>query len=199
MNIEYFNEYLKYEHKGIKSKTKEYVNMFIKSFENDMEKGSWTIEYLPKFEQNSNGRIRNELFEEIIFPVLFNGYKNKDIKLMVWLVKLSQNYYQNNRIWKQLNYRSEMEIIKECYDIEPDNKEVQDIYLEIKINKMEFIIHEYPPYILFGNNVATKDECKILLDDIVFIKKLDRNNKYEKFINEYKRAIKEYMGIENSK
>ena len=48
MNIEYYNKYLEYEEKGIKSKAKEYINNFINSFENNNEKNSWTIEYLPK-------------------------------------------------------------------------------------------------------------------------------------------------------
>jgi hypothetical protein len=102
MNIDYFNEYLHYENIGIKTKTKEYILKFTNSFENYYEKELWTLEYLPKLEYNSNGRIRNELFEEIVFPVLLNGYKNKNVSLMLWLVKLSQNYYQNHKIWEKL-------------------------------------------------------------------------------------------------
>jgi hypothetical protein len=77
MKIEYFNEYVHYKNIGIKPKAKEFIDKFINSFENYMEKEQWTIEYLSKIEMDSNGRIRNELFEEIIFPVLFNGYNNQ--------------------------------------------------------------------------------------------------------------------------
>ena len=88
MNIGYFNEYIKYEQMGLKSKTKECLKYFINSFENYKEKELWTIEYLPKLEFNENSRIRNELYEEIIFPVLLEGYNNKNIKLTIWMVKL---------------------------------------------------------------------------------------------------------------
>ena len=101
MNIEYFNEYLKYEEMGLKLKVKEYLTNFINSFEGYNEKVLWTIEYLPKLKFNKNGRIRNELFEEIVFPVLLEGYINKNIKLMLWMVKLNQNLYQNNKLWKK--------------------------------------------------------------------------------------------------
>ncbi|MDR1238552.1 MAG: hypothetical protein LBK27_00400, partial [Treponema sp.] len=97
MKVEYFNEYVHYKNIGIKSKTKECIDKFINSFENYMEKEQWAVEYLSKPEMDSNGRIRNELFEEIIFPVLLNGYNNKNILQMIWLAKLNQNYYQNHR------------------------------------------------------------------------------------------------------
>jgi hypothetical protein len=178
MNIDYFNEYLNYTNKGLRIKAKEYINKIIHSFEDYYEKELWTLKYLPKLNNDSNGRIRNELFEEIIFPVLLNGYNNKNINLTVWLVKLSQNYYQNNRIWKKINYKSSLEIIRKCYELEPNNNEIIDLYFKIKIERMDFCIHEYPYGILYGNNFATKEECKILLEEIPFLIKLDRNKKY---------------------
>jgi hypothetical protein len=193
MKIEYFNEYLHYKDIGIKSRAKEYIDKFINSFENYMEKEQWTVEYLSKLEMDSNGRIRNELFEEIIFPVLCNGYHDKNILLMIWLVKLNQNYHQNHRIWKKINYKTEIEIIKECYDLEPDNNEVTDLFLELMMNKLDFNMHEWPHYILFGNSVATKEECQILLDRIEFINKLDRNKKYSEYLHDCEDKIKNYL------
>ena len=200
MKIEYFNEYLKYEQSGIKAKAKEFLNKFILSFENYTEKESWTMEFLPRLKQNSNGRIRNELFEEIIFPVLLNGYNNKNLASMVWLVKLNQNYYQNNKIWQKINYKTDLEIVKECYSIDPNNTEVIDEYLEIIIRGIDFAIHEMPFGILYGNNFATKDQCKELLEEIPFIKKLDRNNRYKDYIIEYENMLNEsiYKNIEKN-
>lgn len=199
MNIEFFNEYIHYQHKGLKDKAKEYVTKFIRSFENDAEKELWTKEYLPTLEFNCNCRIRNELFEEIVFPVLLNEYNHKDISSMIWLVKLEQNIITNNRILKRINYKTVWEIIRECYTIEPNNTEVTDLYLEYSIKQMDFCTHEYhcAGIILYGNDIASKDECILLLEEIVFIKNtLDRNKKYAAFINLCEYAIKDYM--ENS-
>jgi hypothetical protein len=193
MNIEHFNEYLKYEQMGIKTKEKECLNYFINSFENYNEKVLWTIEYLPKLKFNKNGRIRNELFEEIVFPVLLEGYNNKNIKLMLWMVKLNQNLYQNNKLWKKVNYASSLELIRECYKIEPNDNEIIDLYLEIIIDKILFRIHEWPFGILIGNTFAEKDECKKLLEEIPLLKKLDRNKKYSELIMEYENIINEYI------
>jgi hypothetical protein len=193
MNIDYFNEYLDSEAKGLKTKAKECVNKFIRSFENYSEKESWTMEYLSTLEMNRNGRVRNELFEEIIFPVLLDGYNRKNVFLMVWLAKLNQNYHQNHRIWEKMDYRTEVEIVMECYDLEPDNNAVTDLLLELMVNELDFNMHEWPPYILFGNSAATKDECKILLDRTGLINKLDRNKKYSAYIRDCEDKIREYM------
>ena len=220
MNIEYFNEYLKYEQIGIKTKIKEYIQYFINSFDNYTEKELWTFEYLPQLIENSKQRdrskmfyysgffpkneineywnhyirIRNELFEEIIFPVLWNGYKNKDIKSMIWLAKLEQNYVQNKKLWKIMDFKSSMEIIKECYEIDSENIEVIDIYLEKKLDWVDYSIHEWPSGILIGNDGATKEDCKYLLVELIpLINKLDRNKKYTEYIKDYENKIKEYM------
>jgi hypothetical protein len=200
MNIDYFNEYLYYKNKGIKPKAKEYILKFINSFENYEEKESWTLENLSKLKQDSNGRLRNELFEEIIFPVLFNGYKNKNVSLMIWLVKLWQNYYQNKRIWEKINYKTCLEIIKECYEIEPNNNDVIDIYLELEISWIAYSKHEWPSGILFGNDGATKEECNIILEEIPLLYKLDRNKKHFEYIKDYENKVREYMDrIRNNK
>jgi hypothetical protein len=193
MNIEYFNEYLKYEQMGIKSKGKECLNSFINSFENYNEKLLWTIEYLPELKFNKNNRIRNELFEEIVFPVLLEGYNNRNIKLMIWMVKLNQNFTQNEKLWKKINYVSNLSLIRECYEMEPDNTEIVDLYLEIIIEKILFRIHEWPYGILIGNTFAEKDECKKLLEEIPLLNKLDRNKKYSELIMEYESIINEYI------
>jgi RAB protein geranylgeranyltransferase component A len=193
VEIDYYNEYLRHKQAGISRKTKEAVMKFIHSFENYAEKESWVMDYLSKPEYDSNGRIRNELFEEIIFPVLLNGYANKNVPLMIWLVKLNQNYYQNHRIWEKINYKTTLEIIMECYQLEPDNNEVTDMLLEVWIEQINFNIHEWPHGVLWGNSFATKDECISLLERVKFINRLDRDRKYSACLNDYENKVKEYM------
>src|SRR5215510_6196516 len=166
MIIEYYNEYLHFKNIGVKLRAKEAIIKFINSFNNYSEKEAWTLEYLPKLECDSNGRIRNELFEEIIFPILQNGYKGKNVSLMVWLVKLEQNYYQNEKIWKLIEHKTSVQIIRECYEIEPNNEEVIDLYLKLKLNWISYAIHEWTdefPCILIGNDGATIEQCQKLL------------------------------------
>jgi hypothetical protein len=153
--------------------------------------------FLPKVEVyeylSRRIRIRNELFEEIVFPVLWKGYKNKDIQSMIWLTRLNQNYYQNNRIRKLMDYKSPIQIIQECYEIDPNNHEVSDLYLEFKIDGISYSIHEFPSAILTVNDDTRKEDCKKLLEEIPFLNALDKNKKYIGFIKDYEDKIKEYM------
>jgi len=192
MKIEYYNEYLQYKNMGIRSEATKAIIKFVDSFENYAEKESWTLEYLPKLYLDCNGRVRNELFEEIVFPVLLNGYNNKKVSLMIWLAKLSDNYYQNEKIWK--NYKTSLEIIKECYEIDPDNEEVVDIYLKLVISVIDYSIHEWPCGILWGLDGATKEQCRIILKQIPLYHKLDSDKKFFEYINDYENKVKEYIG-----
>jgi hypothetical protein len=196
MNINYFVEYENYKSKGIKATAKEYMQKFIKSFKNDTEKELWTIKYLSKLEINQKEPIVNDLFEGIILPVLITGYKNNNVNLIIRLIKLAHNYHQNKnihkRIMEELNYKPWLEIIKECYSMEPNNKYIQEIYSEKLIGELDYSVHEFP-YILYGNKSATKENCKELLKEIKIIKELDKENKYEERIIEYENRIKEYM------
>jgi hypothetical protein len=193
MKNNYFNEYLHYENLGMKQKAKEAVADFIHSFNNFEEKETWTKEYLPNLKRNKHSRIRNELFEEILFPVLLHAYENKNVSLMLWLAKTSQNFYQNKKLWEKIDYKTDLEIIKECYEIDSNNNEVIDMYLELEIRGMQYSIHEWPTGILNGNNFAAKDECKMILKEIPFFHKLDKDNKYFDYIQNYENCVKEYL------
>jgi hypothetical protein len=196
MNTDYFNEYLLYKDKGLKEKAKEAVVNFVNSFETYEEKEAWTLEHLSELPADSNGRIRNEIFEEILFPVLWNGYNNKKVELMVWLAKLYQNCIQNKRVFARMSYKTDYEIISECYDLEPDNTEVIDLYLEIKVRYIAFSIHEYPYGILDGMTWATKESAENMLAEIPFLRKLDRNNRYQDFTDDYEEMLKKYISIQ---
>jgi hypothetical protein len=194
MNIEFYNEFIIFSRKGIRAKAKECINNFINSFDNFTEKELWTKEYLPKLEKTRTGYIRNELFEEIIFPVLLNGYKNKDISLMIWLVKLDNNYYRNKKIWKKINFKSSLEIIKECYEIDGNNNEIIDLYLSMEIKGIKYALHEWPCGILIDSHGMTLEDCKEeLLKEIPIIRKLDINRRYTDFIDDYENKLKEYI------
>ncbi|MDR2906207.1 MAG: hypothetical protein LBU73_09660 [Helicobacteraceae bacterium] len=195
MKIEYFNEYRKWENLGVREKTKAPLNNFIKSFENDAEKISWTMEFLSNLELN-NGRyyIRNELFEEIVFPILFNGYKNGDVSLILRLIKLSSNLTANNKLWKKLDYKIRGDLISERYRLDPNNDEVLRLYLYKLEDGIEDCFRDYPDRINYGYyNTAAKDQCDLIMNAIKYMRKVDKNNKYGEFLNTCENKLLEYM------
>ena len=194
MNNEYFDDYLKYEKSGVKAKARESLDAFIKSFGTYAEKEAWTREHLPELELNHPGRIRHELFDRIVFPVLLQGYRDRDIGLMVWLVRLSQNLYQHEKSWAMINYKTDLQIIRECYHLDPCNSEVRELYLEIEIRGILYSIHEWPSGILIGNNGASAEECRELLEGIPLLRFMDWDKKYGDIISDYEDKLREYIG-----
>ena len=111
---------------------------------------------------------------------------------MIWLARLFRDYYRNAALFEKLNCVTGMEILKECYALEPDNEAIQDMLLKSFVEGISYSVHEWPAGILWGNNGATEEECNILLDEIPLIHKLDRKNEHSEFIKDYEDKINEY-------
>ncbi len=70
MNIEYYKDFLQFQDKGLKKQASKSVRAFISSFKNEDDRSSWVWSNLQKLETNCQTRIRYELFNELIYPVL---------------------------------------------------------------------------------------------------------------------------------
>jgi len=193
MNFEYYQEFLMCQSKGLKQQSKDALERFICSFSDFSEKQTWVTENLSDLEVHSNGRLRNELFEELVFPVLADGYKNKQVHLMIWLVKFSKNLYQNQPLWHKIHGVTPYEIIRECYDLEPENTEIRDLCLQLGLEGIQYAIHEWPCGILLGPDGATKEACQAELVNVNFLRTLDHSGKYESQLADYENKLHEYM------
>ncbi len=193
MEIGKYNEFIELDNKGIKKKAKLALSEFINSFLSFEEKEKWTYEYLPKLQENHHSRIRHELYEEVIFPVLLDGFRKRQVKAMHWIVKTMQNLYSAQELYKEIDYKSPFEIIKECYEIDPCNSEINETFLNIEIDFISFSQHEWPSGILNGMNGANLEECYEIKDELSLVKNLDKDKKYEKYINEYEVKLEIYI------
>jgi hypothetical protein len=73
---------------------------FIASFRDDAEISAWVWWHLPQLRTNRHSRIRHELFERLIFPVLKRGYEAGDFESMLWLgglIMSSTSCFANTR------------------------------------------------------------------------------------------------------
>jgi hypothetical protein len=188
MEINFFNEYLA----SIKTKNrivaKKYLNKFIKSFKNYAEKEQWTKIYLAEQEQKEYKHIRHELFVEIISPVLLKGYNDRDIQSMIWIIKFNHIFRQHTDLWKKIDQRNSESIIIECYKIDPDNEEIIKLYTEKVLNSVNNYIYWINDY---KKNIDSRSRA--LLEDLQFLKQLDRGKKYSELINRSEERINENL------
>lgn len=193
MEVEKYDKYLTLTEEGLKKQAKILLDEFIGSFSNFEEKAKWTFEFLPGLTKNRGCRIRHELYEKIIFPVLLVGYRNHDINSMLWIAKTINNLFSSRILWEEIGNKTDVEIIEECYRIDPFNEEINETFLELKIRFISYSQHEWPCGILFGMNGASLEECLEMKNELPFIKLLDKEKKYEKYIGDYESKLDVYI------
>ncbi len=192
MNINHFHKFKEYEEKGLKKKASEAVRGFIDSFENDEEREDWVLDYLSSLKLERHSKIRHEIFAELVYPILKNGYINQDFNSMLWLGKLAQNLYQNRHIHEEMDWVTELFLFKRSLEINPENDESRLLFLSVIVAWLEYSEHEWPSGILYGNDGATPEQCDEILVEVQRVMKLDKEHRYSAFIKQYIKKLNEY-------
>ncbi len=192
MNRELFKEFESLRDRGLKKKASIAINDFIESFENDLEKEEWTKDYLNLYSEGNNGKIRHELFDRVIFPVLLKGYKERDLWSYMMLIKFIQNIYQAHELHKKLDQKSDHTLLKECVALFPEADEPKLKLLQAQIRWFEHCEHEWPSGILYGMNGATPPQLEEILSEISHARKLDKSDRYCEYLDRFEDRVHEY-------
>lgn len=189
MNIDHYNDFLKYQDKGLKNKAGKSVRLFVSAFKNEIEIKDWVLKYLPRITTNRSSRIRHEIFHELVYPVLKPGYFDNDFTSTLWLGKLIQNIYQAPKLHEELSWVTEIQLYRRCYDEKPENDEARLLCLKSLVEWLEYSEHEWPSCILYGNDGATLEQCGEILSEVELILKLDIEHQYSEFIKQYSKKL----------
>ncbi|WP_373976030.1 hypothetical protein NT239_04460 [Chitinibacter sp. SCUT-21] len=192
MNIKYFECFIVYEEKGLKKQATESIREFIASFQNTAEIEHWVWEYLPTLKKNNHSRIRHELFNELIYPILKTGYEKQDFQSILWLGKVVQNLYQSRKLYKEFIQETELSLFIKSYKINPENDEARLLLLNATIKWLKYTEHEWPSGILYGNDGATLEECNEIDRVVKQAVELDKELLHQAFIAEYQKKLSEY-------
>jgi ubiquinone/menaquinone biosynthesis C-methylase UbiE len=109
MNKEYYKKFKEAQSKGLKKESKESINLFIGSFTDYSEKEIWVNKKLKH--EFFGYKMRHELYENVVFPVLLNGYKNKNSWSIYWLAKTIQNIYQAKDLHIQIEEKIDIQLL----------------------------------------------------------------------------------------
>ncbi len=145
--------------------------------------------------------IRQPFFEKIIYPILEKEISENNVRALKHLIKLEQKLLQLQRRIK-IYEPSKRQLILKGLQINPDEKELLEMYETDLRNSLLFTIHEVSFGVLYGMNGADENQCdellKILEDYREVCEKLslDRTG----LINECKfhfRAYKTFLKIQD--
>lgn len=189
MNPQLYQEFLNNKHLD-KTRARVALAEFIASFDNDVEKESWTREFLKSGKLGH--KIRNELYREIIFPVLVRGYEAGNAWETLQLARTINNIAGDRELRAQIDFMGELALLAEAYRIKP----TEELRLEILQGELKFFAysaHEWPAGILWDADGANLEQCQQLLDELIWVRSLDEGNIYRTTLDDYESKVREYQ------
>ena len=190
MNAERYQQYLALKDAGKKEQAKAILDSFLASFESDEEKEQWVRAFLES--GDFDHRIRHEIYEQLVFPVLLKGYHANDPWSLLWLAKTQQNLYSAQWLHSQVDSKSPYELLREAYAIAPDEA-IRKELLRTDLEGYAYCEHEWPAGILYeGGRGASIEQCDDLLKEIEFTRTLDKEGRHKLYLDSFEAKVIEY-------
>jgi hypothetical protein len=165
---------------------------FLDTFRDFSERAEWTKRFLATHKFGS--RIYYELFQEVIFPVLLDGYQKNDAWSMYWLAGTAEDLVRGakTRCYYE-QFGGTIKLLKTAMALD-NTARVRDALLQEFLICFDYAGHEWPAGILSGDNGSTAAECDLYLDDIRLARKLDIDQKYSAQLDEFEDRVRLYLG-----
>lgn len=176
---------------GNRSEAAVALREFLASFSNFDEKRIWTEDYLAH--HDAEKKVRHELYEHIIFPVLLEGYRRSEPWSLRWLARTSQNLHRAEHLWHQVDDKSEFDFVSDLFALNPDDDEIRKQILTFRLRGLEYAVHEWPWGILYGADGATAAECEELREELAKARELDREHLHTNFFTDFESKLDEYV------
>ncbi len=190
MDEERYEQYRTLKASGKKREAKVALDTFIDSFTSRDDKRQWVRTFLTR--GDFGHKIRHEIYERLVFPVLLEGHNRRDAWSTLWLARTYPNLHDSPSLHSHIAQKTEWQLLREAYDIEP-NDEVRACLLQTDLDWFDYCQHEWPAGILYGYDGATFAECEELLSEAAFARTLDIERKHAAFLEEFERKVKQYQ------
>ncbi|MBW4553017.1 MAG: hypothetical protein KME35_18190 [Aphanocapsa sp. GSE-SYN-MK-11-07L] len=190
MNADLYEQFISLKNSGRKVETKVAFDSFIATFKTLDQKRAWVFSFLEA--GNYGHKVRHEIYENLVYPVLLDGYLGRDASSVAWLARTASNLYALKSPHPSLKDKTELALFKEAYSLEP-REEIRANLLKTLINWFSFSQHEWPAGILYGMDGANVEQCEEILQEIDFARSLDRQNKYDGYWSEFEAKVNEYI------
>jgi len=191
MQLEHYETFKQLLATGRRAAASASIKTFIESFANLEEKTVWARNFLDT--EQIGHKIRHELYEQVIFPVLLAGYQQKDPWSLRWLARTVQNLHQSDALWRSVGYKTELGFLEELLSLDPDDHQLRKEVLSRHLDWFSYAAHEWPAGILYGQDGASARECEEIRATVAEARALDVENLHGEFLAEFERKLAEYM------
>lgn len=191
MDEQFYYDYLKQDAAGDKKAAKKAIGQFVSSFRSYSEKKEWTNSFLNR-RKTHNKKIRHELFEFVVFPVLEKGFQEDDPKCRFWLGCMIQNLFSARRLHEKISFLGGTELLLRAHAIDPKSEEIRCQLLKKIIEGFDYCDHEWPAGLLIDET----DDRETMLSEVRFARQLDANGNFATRLAEFESRIEQYFNQE---
>lgn len=189
MKPELYAQFNALKNSGRRPEAKLILAEFIASFQTVIEREIWVREFLHS--QEFGHKIRHEIYRQLVFPLLLDGYTRADAWSVFNLAKTAQNLYDSQALHAKIDFQTEWQLLAKAYDLQPDEPTRQRLLIA-HIEGFRYRQHEWPAGILVGANSANLEQCDDILQVIARVRKLDSENLHANFLNEFAEKVGAY-------
>jgi hypothetical protein len=129
--------------------------------------------------------IRYEIHQEVVLPVLLEGYRNKQPWALYWLAGTGVDP-------ARVDGKGSLALLKECFQLDRQSERVRDALLHMLLRGFSYSAHEWPAGILWGKDGATLGQCEAIIADIALARELDGEHRHTAYIDDYEEKVLAY-------
>lgn len=190
MNKSLYERFKKLRTERLQPQASEAMAEFLQSFTSIEDKVTFTHWF---FKNDFDGkRIRRDLYETVLFPVLADGYKTSDPWSIKILAETDDNLHEAPQLRAQIGHKTKLLLLRQYLGARPSDYTARRNLLAEQINSLRYCEQEWPNAIIYGEHAATEIECKKLSEEVTFARKLDVENKYKNYIDEFEAKLISY-------
>lgn len=159
---------------------------------------NWVYELSSQVVDEESGfPIRMPLFEKVVFPVVFAGFKQKTPNTARWLAGYSHLIYKSKKVRAELGAEfTEDYFLRKAIEHDPEDTLSKRKYISVIAHQLEYSIHAVPSGVLWGNKGASLEECEELILSLAEFKNIllsfPPNEEYEELVKECSSHFSEY-------
>lgn len=191
MDQEKYEAFMRMTKQGRRKEAAAAVQEFAASFRDLEEKRRWTESYLEG--DPDLDKIRHELYEQVIFPVLLEGWRRDDPWSLWWLARTGRNFQRSQDLWLKLEHQTPGSLLKKLHAMQPDDDEVRLALLENHLDWLGFAGHEWPGAILYGMDAANLEQCGWIGEILAEARALDREGRHTEYLDQFGVWLTEYQ------
>jgi hypothetical protein len=182
-----YEKFLAAQKAGLRNEAKTAICQFVESFAGRAEMQAWTRKFLSTLRPGE--RIRHELYEGVIFPVLLSGHDRLEAWSIYWLAETTDNLFRAPHLFKRLGSPPMQRLFKEAYALAPASPEFRGGLLRDLLRGFHYMGHEWPSGILYDPKRPWETEYLEILQDIELARTLDETGAHTQEIKEFEQKI----------